>query len=273
MTYCMHVLTINEPPLCIKRQAYIGVMQSHPLRRMRLSKHKGLPAVLGWPGVYFMHKIQINCIPMTSVFCNRKAQQVAAKWKLHQSLIKLIAYFDIWRLHLQSVHNCGLQFHCWGSPPVWSQYPCRQHCPEGWVQFLDQTVQMKQPLLLWEKSHKWTSWIIIKIIHYLQTCWWQSELSAGHICISSPPEVITHSAPLIVVTDLNSTFTGVWPTLKSDVTIGTQCQIWRNIKTSFIVKLLWFDTLWWTIKERDEWEILLLDPEYLANHSILVIQV
>ena len=58
---------------------------------------------------------------------------------------------------------------------------------------------------------------------YVYTCWCKSKLSAGHISISSPPGIITHSAPCIVVADFHSTFITVCTTSKPDVSISTWC--------------------------------------------------
>ena len=51
-----------------------------------------------------------------------------------------------------------------------------------------------------------------------QTCWREPKLPASYICISTSPLIITNSAPLVVIADLNSTLTRVCSTLKSDVT-------------------------------------------------------
>ena len=67
---------------------------------------------------------------------------------------------------------------------------------------------------------------------HLQTCSSKSKLSACYVSIRSTPEVITHCAPLIVVvTDLNSTFTGVRSTLKSDAPVCTCSHIWQRIQS------------------------------------------
>jgi len=55
------------------------------------------------------------------------------------------------------------------------------------------------------------------------TYWWKSKLSACNSCIKSTPEVITHSAPRIVVADFHSTLVTVCTTCKPDVSISTQC--------------------------------------------------
>ena len=53
------------------------------------------------------------------------------------------------------------------------------------------------------------------------TCWREPKLPASYICISTSPRIITNSAPLVVIADLNSTLTRVCSTPKSDVTETT----------------------------------------------------
>ena len=57
--------------------------------------------------------------------------------------------------------------------------------------------------------------------NWLITCWSKSQLSTDHIGIRCPPKVITHSAPGIVVAQLNSTFTRVTSTTKPDAPLDT----------------------------------------------------
>ena len=80
----------------------------------------------------------------------------------------------------------------------------------------------------------WQSMSGITYLHrwHLQTCSSKSKLSACYVSIRSTPEVITHCAPLIVVvTDFNSTFTGVRSTLKSDAPVCTCSHIWQRIQS------------------------------------------
>ena len=58
---------------------------------------------------------------------------------------------------------------------------------------------------------------------YMCTYWWKPKLSACNSCIKSTPEVITHSAPRIVIADFHSTLVTVCTTSKPDVSISTQC--------------------------------------------------
>ena len=60
--------------------------------------------------------------------------------------------------------------------------------------------------------------------HKVLTCPKEPKLSTDHAGITVAPEIITHSAPCIVVADLYTTSAGVCPTSKSDVTIDTTCQ-------------------------------------------------
>ena len=48
----------------------------------------------------------------------------------------------------------------------------------------------------------------------------ESQLSAGHLSISSTPEVITHCAPVIVVADLHTSLSAS-ASLKSDSSLST----------------------------------------------------
>ena len=68
-------------------------------------------------------------------------------------------------------------------------------------------------------SHSNVAILITK--HIFRTCWSKSQLSAGYIGISSPPEVITHSTPDIVVANLYSTLAWVTSTTKPDITLDT----------------------------------------------------
>jgi len=61
---------------------------------------------------------------------------------------------------------------------------------------------------------------------YIRTCGREPKLSASHISISSIPEVITHSAPLVVDAYLHSTLKRSLPILEPDIAICT-CSWWR----------------------------------------------
>jgi len=57
-----------------------------------------------------------------------------------------------------------------------------------------------------------------------QTCLKEPKLPANYIRFSKSPPILTNSAPLVVVADLNATLMRVCTTLESDVTICTHCQ-------------------------------------------------
>jgi len=77
---------------------------------------------------------------------------------------------------------------------------------------------------------KWYTAITLQYIYdykiphpqHIRTWWKETKLPAGHISISSIPEVITHSGPQEVTADLNSTFKIILPVLESDITVRTQ---------------------------------------------------
>lgn len=66
------------------------------------------------------------------------------------------------------------------------------------------------------------------------TCWWKSKLSAGHISICSPPQVIAHSAPLIVVADFHSTLKSICSSNKPDTSSCANCE---KILTSYTTRV------------------------------------
>ena len=64
---------------------------------------------------------------------------------------------------------------------------------------------------------------------YTVTCWRESKLSTGHASISSSPEVVTHCAPLGIVTHLHSTLKSICPSDKPDVSSCTNCENKREV--------------------------------------------
>ena len=63
---------------------------------------------------------------------------------------------------------------------------------------------------------------IILSSQVLNTCCTKSQLSASNLCIRSTPEVITHCAPSIVVTNFNTSLSGS-ASLQSDGSLSTRC--------------------------------------------------
>ncbi len=54
------------------------------------------------------------------------------------------------------------------------------------------------------------------------TCCTKSQLSTGHLCINSTPEVITDCAPHVVVADLHTALCGS-ASLESDASLSACC--------------------------------------------------
>ena len=68
----------------------------------------------------------------------------------------------------------------------------------------------------------------------ISTCWRESQLSTGNTSICSPPEVITHCAPLVVVADFHSTLKSICSSNEPDTSSCANCE---KILTSYGVSL------------------------------------